>query len=88
MWEDGALMRGLGSSDEKRGSLCGEKGVQGGSLGTPEARLHAGWPRESTMGLSSTAASESQHSLPRGLRERFPTVGPPAPSAVKDSAAL
>lgn len=88
MWEDGALMRALGSSDEKRRSLCGEQKVQGGSLGTPEARLDAGQPRESPMGLSNTAATESQHSLPRGLRERFPTVGYSAPSAVKDSAAL
>lgn len=93
MWEDGALMSALGSSDEKRGSRCGDQGVQGGSLGTPEARLDAGRPRESKVGLSSTATSRpqwrpSQHSLPRDLRKRFPTLGPAAPSSVKDSEAL
>lgn len=45
MWEDGALMSGLRSSDEKTGSLYGDQGVQGGSLGTSEARLGAGWPQ-------------------------------------------
>lgn len=81
MWEDGALMSALRSSDEKRGSLCRDRGgVEGGSPGTPGARLDAGQLHESKRGLSHLSPRRAFPALsPSDLRKRLLLRDPQLP---------